>query len=87
MKLIEKINAALDKHFKSNKGNWQAEAYANPEMKDYVSIGWDCLRNTGNIRPVHVALFILRSEKDVNVVIYGTWIFTRSTLRRGGYKI
>ena len=56
-------------------------------MKDYVSIGWDCLRNTGNIRPVHVALFILRSEKDVNVVIYGTWIFTRSSLRGGGYKI
>ena len=87
MGIIEKINAALDKHFKSNKGNWQAEAYANPDMKDYVNISWDCRRNEGNIRPVHVALFILRSENEVNVVIYGTWIFTRSTLRGAGFKI
>lgn len=87
MNIIERINQALDKHFKSNKGNWQAEAYANPEMKDCVHIGWDCMRNEGNIRPIHVALFILRQEGDINYVFYGTWTFTRSTLRRGGYKI
>lgn len=87
MEIIGRINIGLDNHFKSNKGNWQAEGYVNPDMKDCLSIGWDCLRNTGNIRPAWVALFILKNEPSINYVYYGTYVFTRSTLRMAGYKI
>lgn len=78
---LDTINANLDKHFKSNNGNFMVTRFLNPEMSDWVSLSYDC-RRTPNISPKWVALFILRTEKAVNVVSYGAWIFTRDTLGR-----
>ena len=89
MNRTERINKAIDEHFKSNRGNWKAEGYANPELKDHLCISYNPMRYTGKgfIQPRHIALFILRTEKDVNYITYGAWIFTRTTLRAAGFKI
>ena len=83
---INRINADIDKHFKSNNGAWWVnnEFCENPgHIILHQGIG-------GNkIRPVWVALRILRQEPSVQYVhySYGGMVYTRSTLRRAGYKI
>ena len=85
---IERINAGLDKHFKSNKGAW----WVNNEP--YYTPGTITLHrgNGGDkINPAWVALYIFRTEPSVlmikNNAGWDTWVYTRETLRRAGYKI
>lgn len=85
MNLIEKINSAIDKHFKSNKGNYQVDRYANPEMADWLSLSRDCRRTPG-VDARWVCVFIFRNYSDIQVITIGTWIFTRSTLNRAGSR-
>lgn len=82
----QRINRHLDEHFKSNKGNFAVQAYANPDLVSSVSLSYDCRRRE-NINPKWIALYILRTEPAVQYVDYGTTVYTRNTLRRAGHKI
>ncbi len=85
--VIERINAELDRHFKSNKGNWSADfngSYYN-RIEGIVCLHLADIWRT-RIAPAMVALHILRSEPEVRTVLYGTWVFTRDTLRDAGHK-
>lgn len=81
---IERINANLDKHFKSNNGAWWVnnEPYTNPK---YITLH----RGYGGDRidPRLVALYILRTEKSVGYVMTSQCCYTRESLRRAGNKI
>lgn len=82
---IDLINQAIDGHFKSNKGNFAVEGYASPWMNHTLCLS--AVNYLGVcVRPIHVALFVLRNFPDVERIFYGTWIFTRETMRRGGHK-
>jgi hypothetical protein len=85
--IIERINAGLDKHFKSNKGNWVADwSYPELEIEDKVTIRLRDLWGRTKVAPKFVALYILRSEPQIEMVLWGTWIFTRASLRWAGHK-
>lgn len=81
-----RINADLDEHFKSNKGAW----WVNNEFASSPSI-ITLHRGIGGdkIKAVWVALRILRKEPSVSIVHYsgGCAVYTRASLRGGGYKI
>lgn len=82
---IERINAELDRHFKSNKGNW----FAKPEYpSDDSTIRIDLQNIWGEtkVAPWMIALHILRTEPEIRTVLWGTWVFTRDTLRGAGHK-
>lgn len=82
---IELINQAIDNHFKSNKGNFAVEGYASPWMNKDLCLS--AVHYLGVcIRPVHVALFVLRNYPEIEAIHYGTWIFTRSSMRLAGRK-
>jgi hypothetical protein len=86
--VIERINENLDKHFKSNNGNWRVDfviAY-NP-CKGVVSLKLSDIWGRTRIAAKNVALFILRSEPEVRIVVYDTWVFTRASLRGAGHKV
>ena len=86
--VIERINAELDRHFKSNGGNWFAkpayDSYYNKD--DKVRIDLRNIWGETKVAPWMVALHILRTEPGVRMVLWGTWIFTRETLRDAGHK-
>ena len=83
---INRINAGLNKHFKSNHDAW----WVNNEFAEnsghitlHRGIGGD------RIDPKWVALYIFRTEPSVQFIHnnYGGWVYTRRTLRNAGYKI
>ena len=83
---IERINAGLNRHFKSNRDAW----WVNNEgctRSDIVTLH----RGHGGDRidPRWVALYILRTEPSVKTVHYAMacTIYTRESLRWAGYKI
>ena len=82
---IDQINQAIDKHFKSNHGNFLVEGYAAPWMADCLSLSYDCFRGV-ICKPAYIALFVFRNFPEIDRIYYGTWIFTRSSLRRSGHK-
>ena len=84
MERAEKINIALDKHFKSNKGNWFVKEYS--ESDNYVLLCFHAISET-KLNVIWVALHILRKFKDVEYVHYYGWVFTRNSLRRAGFNI
>lgn len=86
-KRIERINADLNKHFKSNHDAWWvSNAFNSPKML-YLHHGV----GANKINPKWIALRILRREPSVsiihNVCGWDSWVYTRETLRRGGFKI
>lgn len=87
MNRAEHLNRRIDKHFKSNKGNWKVEDYLGKELKSSVCLTYDAMRGFPKIASKWVALFILRNEPSVEFVDFGTTIYTRNTLRRAGMKI
>ena len=82
MKLIEKINAALDKHFKSNRGNVTVD-YAYPWCTDTLRL--ESQRPT-KVDVRHMCVFIFRQNQDVQMILMDTWIFTRETINRAGNR-
>lgn len=85
---IERINADLNSHFKSNRDAWWVnnEPYGSPShITLHRGIGGD------RINPAWIALRIFRREPSVSVITnnagWDTWVYTRETLRRAGYKI
>ena len=83
----EKINEALNKHFKSNNGAWFVVADSDDK---FVYLRCDyTVSKVPNIKFVNIVLYILRNFKDVEYVLdrTGGWVYTRSSLRRAGYKI
>lgn len=81
---IERINANLNKHFKSNNNAW----WVNTEPG--YSRGTICLhRGYGGdkIMPQWVALYIFRTEPSVRMIITSCAGYTRETLRWAGHKI
>ncbi len=84
MTRTEKMNAELDRHFKSNKGNWFVTEDA--ESNNYVTLWFHAIWKT-KLSVVWVALHILRKFKDVEFVKYGGWVFSKASLRRAGFKI
>lgn len=81
---INRINANLNKHFKSNNGAWWVnnEPYTNPR---FISLH----RGYGGdkIKPIWVAAYILRTEKSVDYVMTSCNCYTRETMRWAGVKI
>lgn len=85
--VIVRINAELDRHFKSNKGNWSVDFNGTYNQgKGIVCLKLADIWSRTIIAPANVALHILRSEPEVRTVLWGTWVFTRDTLRRAGHK-
>jgi len=82
-KRIERINADLNEHFKSNHDAWWVSNAINAPNTAILHHGIGGER----IDKRWVALRILRREPSVSIVDSGTWIFTRESLRGGGYKI
>lgn len=82
MNIIEKINAALDKHFKSNKGNVQADI-AYPWCDDKIRLE---AQRPSRVDVRHMCVFIFRQEPDVQMILIDTWIFTRETINRAGNR-
>lgn len=88
--LVARINENLDKHFKSNKGNWWASQgfYDND---DKVTIRIRDMWGRTKVSPKFVALYILRTEPTIKFVTYDagwdTWVYTRETLRWGGHNV
>jgi hypothetical protein len=80
---IKRINADLDKHFKSNKGAWWVSngVYEPNIVHLHHGIGGE------RIDARRIALRILQQEPSVTIVESGTWAFTRETLRGAGFKI
>ena len=70
------INAELNAHFPSNKGNWKVSDYLCPEMHDCISITNDCTRD-----PVpaisYVTRHIFKMFPSVNSIYYGLQSFNR----------
>ena len=85
MTRTEKMNAELDRHFKSNKGNYFV--YGNYSKGDnYIKVCTHSFSET-KVKPTWVALHLLRTFKDVDYVHYYGWIFSKASLRRAGFKI
>lgn len=82
MNIIEKINAALNKHFKSNKGNVTVD-YAYPFSEDKIRLE---SQRPSRVDVRHMCVFIFRQEPDVQMIIMDTWIFTRETINRAGNR-
>lgn len=85
MNTIDKINWAINNHFKINNRNWIARATNVPR---FVIIEKDA-RFPNTPLASNVALFILRNNPEIEYVLapqIGT-SFTRDTLRRAGHKI
>ena len=82
---VKRINADLNKHFKSNNDAWWVNnEFGSPEVISlHHGIGGE------RINPVWVALRILRREPSVRMVHFGGGcsVYTRETLRWAGYKI
>lgn len=81
---IERINANLNQHFKSNHSAYWVnnEPYTNPDIITlHRGIGGD------RINAMWVVLYIFRTEPTVRQIRSLFWIYTRETLRRAGYKI
>ena len=79
---IERINANLDKHFKSNNGAWWVSngIYVPGVIELHRGIG-------GNrIDPRDVAAFIFRTEPSVTSIHTSCTLYTRTTLSWAGYK-
>ena len=83
---IERINADLNQHFKSNNNAWWVNN-ENCSSSQFVTLHRG--RGGDKINPAWVALRILRKEPSVNYVHYamGCVCYTRESLRRGGFKI
>ena len=81
---INRINDAINAHFKSNHDAWWVN---NDNWRDPHSITLHHGIGGDNINPVWVALFIMRTEPSVNFIYTSQSCYTRSTLRRAGYKI
>ena len=85
---IERINAGLDKHFKRNNGAWWVN---NEPYGDARTITLHRGIGGGRINPAWVALYIFRTEISVRRIMnnagFDTWVYTRETLQRAGYKI
>ena len=82
---IERINANLNAHFKSNCDAW----WVNNEDQNPRSVTLHQGRGGDRIDPRWVAAYILRTEKSVAIVHWpgGCMIYTRESLRGGGMKI
>ena len=81
---IERINANLDKHFKSNNGAWWVnnEPYCSSKtIALHRGYGGD------RINPAWVALYIFRTEPSVGLILTSCSGYTRETLRLAGCKI
>ena len=81
---IERINANLNKHFKSNNDAYWVnnEPYASPAI-----ITLHRGRGGDRINALWVVLYIFRTEPTVKQVWTPFWIYTRESLRWAGYKI
>lgn len=82
MSIIEKINTALDKHFKSNKGNVKADI-AYPWCDDKIRLD---MKSQPRVDVRHMCVFIFRQNPDVQMILIDTWIFTRETINRAGNR-
>lgn len=82
---INKINWAINNHFKSNNRNWIAKASDVPR---FLIIEKD-ERFPNSPLASNVALFILRNNPEIEYVLAPQigMSFTRDTLRRAGHKI
>jgi hypothetical protein len=81
---INRINESLDQHFKSNKNAWWVSNSIGDKSMILLHRGYGGYR----IRPIWVALHILRTEPSVKTVLYeGMCVaYTRTTLGWAGYK-
>ena len=82
-----RINAGLDKHFKTNKGAWfitQPDYYA----EDVVVLNHD-LSVREKLDPLKVAAHIFRADKSIRLIRWksGGMNITRDTIRRWGIPI
>ena len=90
---IKRINAGLDKHFKSNKGAWWVnnEPFRYGDQKETGDITLHRGIGGDRIKPIWIALYIFRTEPSVHYIKnnagWDTWVYTRETLRRAGYKL
>lgn len=77
---IKRINAKLDKHFKSNKGAWWV---SNGGFSDSHIIELHRGAGGNRIKAVSAAKYILETEKSVNIVHYGgmCMIYTRESVK------
>ena len=82
---IERINANLNKHFKSNKDGWWVnnEGCTGPQMVClHHGIGGE------RLTAPQIAAYILKTEPSVHIVHFamGCSAYTRTTLGWAGYK-